>query len=284
MLAIALKFALNFSSAETLAWFRMLVASLGLSLIFVVRSPGQFSILKSLPWMGLVAGVCLALNYVGFMKGIALTSASHTQIMIQFGPLTLALVGIFYFKEKPSRLQIAGFISALLGFSLFYWDQLDMNLNDMDQFVLGTSWILFAALVWALFASLQKKLTVKWSPQQINLLIYFVSTVVLMPFAEFSELGTWSPGIWLLMIVCGLNTLVAYGCLGEALKRIPASHISLIISANPLLTLALIAFLTQIEVSWLQPEPVHFKGYIGAVLVVTGLILTIYKRAKKSPA
>lgn len=285
MLAIALKYALNFASSETIAWIRMVTATLTLALVFSLQGRAklreQFKILRHLPLLGLIAGVCLASNYVGYMQGIHLTSASHAQIMIQIGPFSLALIGIFYFKEKPTRMQVIGFFSALIGFALFYWDQLGTSINNLNQFFLGNFWIVFAALTWATFATLQKKLSVKWTPQQINLLIYLVSALSLTPFANLEEPPTWSFGIWALMIICGLNTVIAYGCLGEALKRIPASHISLVISANPLLTLVFIFILTELQVSWLKPEPVQLTGYFGAILVVIGLILTIYKRATK---
>lgn len=282
VLAIALKFALNYADSETIAWFRMSVASLALIAFFGIRNRSRFEILKTLPLLGVIAGVCLAANYVGYMQGIHLTSASHAQIMIQMAPLSLGLVGIFYFKETPNLPQAIGFLLAILGFSLFYWDQWNLSPSGSEQIIMGTLWIVFAAVTWVFFASFQKVLSRRWSPQEINLLIYITSTLVLFPLADTSKLSEWSFGIWILMIACGLNTVLAYGCLGEALKRIPASHISLIISANPLITLFLIYLLTAAQVSWLKPEPVSLKGYLGAVCVVSGLILTLRKKPQKS--
>lgn len=279
-LAIGLKLALSYSSPGTIVWFRMLVAFIGLTSIYLLRSPKQLRILWHPPILGIFAGVCLAANYFGYMKGVELTSASNTQIMIQTGPLTLILIGIFYFKEIPTRQQTIGFLVAATGFFFFYWDQILAAAENSEQFILGDLWIAMAALTWALFATFQKILSPNWTPQQINILIYTIATLALLPLSDTSEMATWSWPVWLLMLALGLNTIIAYGALGEALKRIPASQVSLIISLNPLLTLLLMAGLAFAEVTWIAPEPIDWRGYLGALLVVSGVALAVSRKRK----
>lgn len=277
ILAIGLKYALNFATTGTIVWFRMAVAFLILLIFFSLQQRKSLQIFKAPPLLGVVAGLALSVNYWGYMKGIELTSASNAQVMIQIAPMSLVLIGIFYFKETPKPLQALGFLLACFGFSCFYWDQLQVSLNNRSDFLNGNLWILLAAMTWVVFASLQKVLISKWSPQQLNILIYALSTLALLPLANLAEVFSWSWPEWLLMIALGVNTLIAYGALGEALKRIPASHVSIVISANPLVTLAIMAYLTFLEVQWIGPEYVHWQGYLGALLVVTGVILTLRK-------
>lgn len=116
-----------------------------------------------------------------------------------------------------------------------------------------------------------------WTPQQINLLIYILAVFVLAPLADFKILPDLGIGAWALMIFLGVNTLVAYGALGEALKRIPASHVSVIISANPLLTITIMTILRYQQVQWIETDIIDWRGYMGATLVVTGVICAVRK-------
>ncbi|MCB0386153.1 MAG: DMT family transporter, partial [Bdellovibrionales bacterium] len=185
--------------------------------------------------------------------------------------------GIFYFRERPSPLQGLGFGLAAMGFSLFFWDQILIAVAHQDRFLAGNLWILMAAATWALFATLQKILTRIWTPQQINLLIYILATFVLAPVADFDVLPKLGIGAWALLVFLGVNTLIAYGALGEALKRIPASHVSVIISANPLLTITIMTVLRYQQVQWIETDLIDWRGYLGATLVVTGVICAVRK-------
>ncbi|MCB0365791.1 MAG: DMT family transporter [Bdellovibrionales bacterium] len=277
VLAIGLKYALQFADSGTIVWFRMIVASLLLVTYYLIKKPDHLKILKQLPMLGVVAGLCLSANYYGYMKGVELTSPSNAQIMIQMAPMSLILIGIFYFRERPSPLQGLGFGLAALGFSLFFWDQITVAVSNQDRFFSGNLWIVMAAATWALFATLQKILTRVWTPQQINLLIYILAVFVLAPLADFKILPDLGIGAWALMIFLGVNTLVAYGALGEALKRIPASHVSVIISANPLLTITIMTILRYQQVQWIETDIIDWRGYMGATLVVTGVICAVRK-------
>ncbi len=283
LLAIGLKFALNFASSGSIVWFRCMVAAALLSLYFVAVKPQQLSVLRSLPWLGVLAALGLAANYFGYMKGVELTTASNAQIMIQMAPLAFALVGFFYFKEQPSLTQTLGFVTAGLGFAFFYWDQLLAATLHVDQYIEGNLWLVMGALTWTFFASAQKVLLKRWTPQQLNLLIFSISTLALAPLVEWNELSQWSPWVYVLMIALGVNSLVAYVALGEAIQRIPASHVSLIIALNPLVTIGLVSWLTlSLKVTWFQAEPIAWRGFVGAGLVVLGVVLTVVGRNKTS--
>lgn len=284
LLAVALKYTVQYVSSGTIVWFRMFVAFTGLFIIFAIHSPKQITSTLKIPPLAYIAGLFLSANYFGYMKGVELTTASNTQIVIQTGPLLLVFIGIFYFKERIKPYQILGLFTALTGYALFYWDQLLVSFANIDQYLVGNSWIFMAAITWAIYASIQKIVSIKWSPQQINLCIYFTSTLALLPLADFEEFKNLTPGLWVMMVCLGLNTLIAYGSLAEALKRIPSYQLSPIITLNPLLTLFIVDILTQFEVSWYTPEPLKWRGYIGAFFVITGVILTVtkFKKAKQN--
>ena len=282
-LSIGLKYALNYGSSGTIVWVRMVVAWCFLFLGFLYFKPQQLKVFKSPPLIMILAGLCLSCNYFGFMKGVELTTASNAQIMIQMAPMMLLVIGVFFFKETPSRQQAAGIVTAITGFGLFYWDQILQVSQDPQKLFEGNVWILIAAVTWAIFATLQKLLSRHWTPQQINLVIFSVCSFTMLPLVSWQEFNTLSPSIWGLYIFLGLNTIIAYGCLGEALKRIPASHVSLIVACNPLLTLILVYVLHKLEWDLIAHEPIDWRGLLGALCVILGVSLGISKEKSATP-
>lgn len=285
VLAIGLKFALHYFSSGTIVWTRMVFAFLVLFVLFAWKRWEWLMILKRPPLLGLLAGALIACNYIGFMKGIELTSASNAQIMIQLAPLSFAVLSIILFKEIPTWRQTLGMLIALCGFGFFYWDQILMSVADVKRFQTGNLWILMAAGTWAVFALIQKRLLRNYKPQQFNILIYLVSAILLIPTADFSQLNL-NPGLgpWLLIAALALNTVIAYGALSEALPRIPASQVSMIIAVNPLGTLLIMTVLTKLNVPWIGGEPIHWRGFLGAFLVVLGVICTVSAPVRRASA
>ena len=123
-LPIALKVAVSFIGPHSIVWIRFLVAFFILLIIFSIKKPAGLSILLRPPITLIAAAVCLGFNYLGFMKGIHYTSPGNTQIIVQLGPILLAVVGVIIFKEKLSKRQLAGFLLAGIGFIVFYYNQL----------------------------------------------------------------------------------------------------------------------------------------------------------------
>lgn len=282
VLAIALKVALQTYSSGTIVWIRMAVAAVLMLGFAVIWRPKWLRIFRTPPWSMVLGAALLAGNYYGYMKGVEYTSASNAQILIQLSPLSFAIAGIFLHGERPTPDQIIGMVIAGIGLSFFFWDQILVSMDNLAQYQVGNLWILFAVVVWVTFALIQKKLLKTFPAQQLNMLTYSVAAVVLAPIATYSEwqATTW-PSFWLIAFL-SVNTVIAYGAFSEAIKRIPASHVSVIIAANPLVTIFLMTILAQMEVEWIRPEPIHWRGYLGALLVVTGVILTVSKPVRLS--
>jgi drug/metabolite transporter (DMT)-like permease len=282
VLAIILKYALQFASSGTIVWMRMVWAFLLLLLFFAyARRASLRKVFLKAPWLLILGGLLLSVNYFAYMHGLELTSAANAQIMIQIGPLTYLFLGVFYFKEKLRWQQWIGIIIAVTGFSFFYWDQLIGAFKDPNRYAIGNLWILLGAVTWAGFAAIQKHFFTKgWSPAEQNLLVYGLATLALLPMVTPSELPPLDTVQWAVLGLLGLNTLVAYGAFAEANQRAPASYVSLIITCNPLLTIFLLKLLEHFGSTLVEPEPIAARGYLGAFLVVSGVGLAVSMRAR----
>ena len=275
-LPIAMKVATVDVPVLSIVWFRFSFAGLLLALFVGVRDKRRLGILRRPPLLGLGAAAALMLNYVGFLSGLESTTPSNAQILIQTAPLLLAVFGVVLFRERLSRTQVAGIVLAAAGFFAFSLDQRGAGVVEAANLTRGNTWILVAAVAWAVYAALQKHLSTRgFAPQDLNLLLYSLPAVTLWPAVDFALLGTLSAGLWCLLAFLGANTLLAYGALGEALKRLPAYQVGVIITLNPLITLVLMEVLRRFDPAWLPEDRVGAAGYAGALLAVAGILVVL---------
>ena len=281
VLSIFLKFALNYIDSYSVVWYRMLVASTALLLWFVFsKNTKDLIVLISKPGALLLAALCLSVNYVAFMQGVHFGGPATAQIFIQLGPLLLAVAGLLIFKEKLSPKQLIGFSFCFLGFGLFFSDRMSHASGNREDLYLGLIWIFFAAITWAIFASIQKKLLNFWKSSQINIYIYLIASIIYLPFVNWQALYELPLSIHLFLFFLGLNTVLAYGCLSVALKYLPATQVSPIITMNPLLTLVFISIIDWMQWGFIPADPIGLTGYIGAIIAIVGILFVLAKKVR----
>ncbi len=279
-LAIFIKVTLNEVAPIIVVWFRFSVAFLFLLFYFSAKDRQKLTIIKKPPVLLILAALSLTINYIGFANGIHLTSPGNAQIFIQLGPITFAIVGLVIFKERISLRQFLGFLTAGAGLIFLYRDQLKNLLGSEDVYISGVLWLILAALTWTGYASLQKKLVQKFHAQQLNLIIFGLPMVVLLPFIDFTIFAQFSPGLWVLLVFLGINTIVAYGCLAEAFKYLEANKISVIITLNPIITFTVMAILGSMNLDWIDAEVITIYGVIGGIFVLFGAIMVVIPKKK----
>ena len=281
VLAIVLKIIDDKVEPITIVWFRFLLAFMILAAWQAAKNPGSFKILIRPPVLLVVATLALTWNYIGFMMGIHYTTPSNAQLFIQTGPILLALAGIFFFRERITRLQTIGFVIALAGMAFFYRDQLMAFFDAQQKYNLGVIHLLIAAVAWALYAVLQKKLVLKLDIQSLNLFIFGLPVLILLPFVNFASLQHLGLVTWLLLLFGGINTLLSYTTLSKALQLIEASKVSIIIIMNPIITFITMGILTQMNVKWIGHERFSAFSIIGGFLVLSGAVLVAKKQKQR---
>ena len=268
-LPVALKLTLQQLDPYTLTWFRFLLAA-GVMLAWLAARGGLggFAALDRKRWvLLLVAALCLIGNYVLYLLGVQWTSPANAQLLIQLAPLLMALGGMFVFRESFIRWQWAGLLVLAGGLALFFSEQFGLGAAG---YAFGSGLVVFAAVVWAAYALLQKQLLLRLSSPAILLAIYLCASVVLLPLARPASLLQLDGLHWGLLMFCAVNTLVAYGAFAEALAHWEASRVSAILATTPLLCLGAVALVHAAWPQVIAAERVGWIGYGGAVLVVAG--------------
>ena len=281
VLAIALKIASKVIDSPTIVWFRFSLAFSGMAIWMAIKNPGEFKILYKPSWLIVFSSLALAWNYIAFMFGVQFTSPSNAQVAIQSGPVLLAVFGIFFFKEKISIVQAAGFLLAILGFWIFYKQHVGaVPVGQEGQYTKGMLITLTGAVAWAIYAALQKKLIMNYSVGTLNVFIFGLPMLLFLPFVNFQSLAHLSFGYWALLVFLGANTLISYGYLSLALKYLEAGKVSIIIVLNPIITFILMGILTWLQVSWIDGEHFSVLSILGALVALTGAILVVRKKKK----
>ncbi len=281
VLAVALKVSLNNLSPVDITWFRFSLAFFGLFIFYYFRKPTYLKIIRRPPLLLIIASLCLAVNYYGFIEGVHLTTPSIAQIFIQTGPVLLALSGFLFFKEKIVLRQIFGLLLVISGLILFYHEQMKLLHNQIQYYQSGIIWVFIAAFMWAIYTIFVKMLIQKYPPMQLNLVIFGLPVLLYMPLVHFSGFLHLSLIDWLIIVFLGLNTLIAYGTLSLAIKHLEANKVSVIIILNPILTFMIMGILSSTDVTWIQKEHFTLTGLIGAFVVLAGAILTILQPIRR---
>jgi drug/metabolite transporter (DMT)-like permease len=228
-----------------------------------------------------MATLCLAVNYFGFIKGDELSSPSIAQIFIQLGPVLLALSGFLFFHEKANLRQVLGLFLAFAGLAVFYNEQLHVFARADDSWKTGIIWILIAAITWAVYSILLKILVLKYPPMQLNLVIFGLPVLLYLPFVNLNHFFSLDLAEWGILMFLGLNTLFAYGLLSMAMHYTEANKVSVILILNPILTFVLMAIISQSRATWIAHEHYTLMTLAGALIVLMGALLTIFRSRKE---
>ncbi len=274
-LPIVLKIVLNVLDPITLTWFRFVVAA-GVTTGWLrlrggLRGPALgYGGLGSRGWvMLLVAALMLLGNYVFYLLGVQYTTPANAQLLIQLAPLLMALGGIWVFGERFRSPQWLGLALLVTGMALFFADQM-LAAARAPGYVVGASLVVVAAIVWAVYALLQKQLLMRLTSTQILLVIYAIAGIALTPFAHPTALLRFDATHWALLLFCAFNTIGAYGAFAEALAHWEASRVSAVIATTPLLCIGAASIVAALWPHWLAPERISTLGWFGAALVVAG--------------
>jgi drug/metabolite transporter (DMT)-like permease len=278
LVAIALKLSLTDLSSVDVTWIRFTIAFILLFLFVIIRKPSGTSIYFKPPLALLLAAVFLGFNYLGFITGVQLTTPLIAQVFIQVGPALLALAGFFFFKEKINKIQITGLMVVLLGLIIFYREQILFLTHDISRYQKGAMWTVFGAIMWASYAVLQKGLVKRLEPIQLNLFLFGLPALGYLPFVNYFAIFKSSLLEWGLLLFLGLNTILSYISLSYAFRYLEANKVSVIITLNPLLTFLIMGILGALNVNWIAHENFTFITIVGTALVLSGAVLTVFKR------
>lgn len=256
----------DFTPVEIL-FFRFL---LGLAVLYMC--PGR------LGPTGIRHEICMALAGLSgvslyyLLENIALThtTAANVGIIVSAAPFfTILLSHLLRQEDRLTPAFLAGFLFAITGIGL-------ITITDMSQVhfhPLGDFLAVMAALLWAVYSLLMKKIhtfgyAILPVTRRIFLygLLFMMPALFLLPFsphtARFSNPVNLGNFLYLGICACA----VCFCIWNYALKLLGTMTASVYIYAMPVITMAASALILH--------EPVTIPGLAGALLTITGLMLS----------
>ena len=270
-LPIAMKQVLEVMEPPTIVFYRFLMASIGLGAILAVKKRlPPLRVFRKPRWLILLAVATAGLfgNFILFSSSLQYLSPTASQVIGQLSPVGMMVASVFILKEKMRSTQVVGALMLLSGLVMFFNTSLVEIFTKLTDYTWGVIFGVGAATVWVSYGVAQKVLLRRLASPQILFLLYTLCTIALFPLAKpgvIAQLSHWQLAC---LIFCGLNTLVGYGALAEAMARWQAAQVSAIITLTPLFTLF---FSDLLSLAWpdffARPMLILF-GYLGAFVVV----------------
>ncbi|MGK7913250.1 MAG: DMT family transporter [Synechococcus sp.] len=285
MLPLMLDITLQVLDPVTITWFRFVVAFsvLGIGLGLRGEWPQRRQLTRSLVIQLAIATVFLGANYLAFLVGLDMTSAGTAEVVIQLAPLLLALGGLVVYGERYTLRQWSGLGVLLAGMAWFLIDTVGVTSIEPKNYWLGSAIVVLAAVLWAVYALLQKQLLLKLSSPQIMLTIYGGCAVMYSFGAQPAALLEQTTVQWMALLACAANTIVAYGAFAESLNHWEASRISAIIALTPILTLIFVDIAAWLWPNWVEVEALSRWGWLAACIVVCGSWIVVLGRRRHAP-
>ncbi len=225
-----------------------------------------------------LAGLCgICLYYL--LENIALTYtlASNVGVIISVAPFFTAIAAhLFMRSEEKLRFQFfAGFIAAMVGIVLISFNGQNLAFNP-----LGDLLAIAAALVWAVYSLLTKKISSFGYPVILSTRrTFFYGIACMVPALFFFD---FQPGLYRFTDITYLFNVLYLGLGASALcfvtwnfavKELGAVKTSVYIYMVPVITV-----LTSVLI---LHEKLTVSADIGTVLTLAGLFLSEYKPEKK---
>lgn len=287
ILPVFLKQLLGSMDAYTITWYRFFSAAIILTLFLAKKQqlPNPLTLPNKGRILMAVAGFGLCSNYIFYLLGLDYISAETVQVVIQAAPFLMMLGGVIVFKEAFNRIQILGSVILVTSLLLFFNERLILFIQPGNNYGPGVFWVFTGAVTWALYALAQKQLLMRFNSMQIMLLIYALGTILFSPLAQPSQVFALNPVGLICLLLCCLNTLIAYGAFAEALAHWEASRVSAVLAITPLITILSVHVFAYLWPVFAAPDELNWLAYTGALGVVAGSAVTaLAKNNAKKPA
>lgn len=216
-------------------------------------------------WGGLTGG---SIYFLTENTALGITLACDVAFIVCMTPLlTTILALLIYKKERATPMLIGGSLIALAGVAMVVYNgHFVLNLSPLGDFL-----SLLAALSWAFYSLIMRKLLNRYDTVFITRKIFFYGLLTILPAFLFSPWqmklsALTEPGVLLNLLFLGvIASLVCFVVWNIILKRLGTIRASNYIYLNPLATMLGSAFLLS--------EPITYMMVIGAGLILGGVYL-----------
>jgi len=209
------------------------------------------------------------LNQVGFLWGLKLTLPSHAALLYALTPTVVLLLAWGRGLERPSLQKLFGIGLAFSGVVVVFHGRHGSILPL--HWLAGDLLVLVAVFAWAGYTVVSRPLVMNYGAERATALSILAGSAMFLPLGLLGLPGFHPSAIpvigWVGAVYLGLvASVVMYLLWFHALRLREPSRVAIAANGQPILT-ALLAWV-------FLAQPVTPQFGLGAVLVITGVVLT----------
>lgn len=211
----------------------------------------------------------IALFYSAYQFAVEQGGATLAAVLLYTAPAWVALMSVFLLSERITLLKLVAIGLTIVG----VW-QVALGGGTLQLTVGAVVWGLVAGLCYASYYPFSRHYFRQYQPAAIYAFALPIGALGLLPLVDFSAK---SPLAWVALAwVAFASTYLAYLAYGRALQQLEATRASIVATLEPVVA-GVVAYL------WWS-ERFGVRGYLGAALVLAGVVLTILAPARKEEA
>lgn len=216
-----------------------------------------------------ICGLCAgSIYFIAENTAIEYTLVSNVALITSIAPLLTTLsLGLIYKNERPGKGAYIGSITAFIGVAcVIFNSSFVVKMNPIGDLL-----SLSAAVSWAVYSLVLRKLNVTYSAMFITRKTFFYGVLTAIPYMltepEISPIGN----LWNLDVLLNLAFLGAFASMGayilwaNAVKKLGAIKASNYLYVSPIVTLIASVFFLGETITWI--------GYVGCALILGGMWL-----------
>jgi drug/metabolite transporter (DMT)-like permease len=229
--------------------------------------------LRESAWRLILLSLCGGGLHYGLQTvGLQYTSASNGSLYAVTAPVTIAILGVLFLRERPSLGKTVGIAVALAGVLTV------MGLDELRSFQLGGRvWgdlLVIASIgLWGVFTVLGKSLTDRLGAPIVTTVVTVLAAASMIPVAYWElrdrggSLGTISLEAWASIAFLGIGcSFLATLLYFVALQMTESQKVGVFLYTIPPMT-AVVAYLVL-------DEALGLRFFAGSALVIGGVVLT----------
>lgn len=218
----------------------------------------------------MICGLCGgSIYYIGENTALQYTLVTNVSLLVTLSPIiTVLLTKMMYKTEQLSKGFIVGSIIAFIGVACVIFN----SSFNIEVKPLGDLLSIFAAVSFAIYCIVVKKLNARYDTLFISRKIFFYGVITALPFLTFQDhfmdfAILKEPVVWMHILFLGVVcSMLAFILWNGAINKLGASRASNYLYFSPVITL--------IASVWLLNENVSIVGYIGCALTIGGVIVS----------
>ena len=217
-----------------------------------------------------------SIYFIAENTALEYTLVSNVSLITAISPLlTTFLIGMIYKSERPGKGIYIGSLVALIGVAcVIFNSSFVVKMNPIGDLL-----SLAAALSWAVYSLVLRKLNALYSIMFISRKTFFYGVLTALPYM-LTEPEITSPtvllqaDVWPHMLFLGVfASMIAYVIWAQSVKHLGAITASNYIYLQPIVTLIASVIILS--------ETITIVGYLGCALILGGLWLGDYLTRKK---